>query len=188
MLAAAMLVTVLLVPGILNTTAALGAWAGGKPGVDAGPATTADGVIPGGSVSVFDDTLPAVRKLDPALLAAVRAAATAAGPDLRFMVNSGWRSPKLQEQMLQDAIVQYGSRAAAEKWVATPDSSEHVKGDAVDIGPWAADDWLSRHGAAYGLCQIYANEGWHFELRPAAKTEGCPAMYADPTHDPRLQK
>lgn len=199
LLAAATLTTALLLPGVVGAASALGAWAvsgsghatdAGRPSdsaVDAGPPTAADGVISGGSVSVFDDTLPAVTKLDPNLLAAVRAAASAAGPHIRFVVNSGWRSPRLQEQMLQDAIVRYGSRAEAEKWVATPDSSEHVKGDAVDIGPWVADDWLSQHGAAYGLCQIYANEAWHFELRPDAVAHGCPAMYADPTHDPRLQ-
>ena len=63
-----------------------------------------------------------------------------------------------------------------------------MHGDAVDIGPATATAWLSRHGAAYGLCQIYANEPWHFELRPGAADHGCPPMYADPTHDPRMQQ
>ena len=40
--------------------------------------------------------------------------------------------------------------------------------------------WLSARGAAYGLCQIYGNEPWHYELRPAAVEHGCPAMYAVP--------
>jgi hypothetical protein len=71
--------------------------------------------------------------------------------------------------------------------VATPTTSAHVSGDAVDIGPFAATAWLSRHGAKYGLCQIYRNEPWHYELRPAAINAGCPPMYADPTHDPRMQ-
>ena len=61
-----------------------------------------------------------------------------------------------------------------------------MSGDAVDLGPSGAA-WLSEHGAAYGLCQIYRNEPWHYELRPAAAVHGCPAMYADPTHDPRMQ-
>ena len=51
-----------------------------------------------------------------------------------------------------------------------------------------ADAWLSEHGAAYGLCQIYGNEPWHYELRPEAVDHGCPPMYADPTHDPRMQR
>jgi D-alanyl-D-alanine carboxypeptidase len=46
--------------------------------------------------------------------------------------------------------------------------------------------WLSEHGAAYGLCQIYRNEPWHFELRPEAIESGCPRMFPDPTHDPRM--
>jgi hypothetical protein len=53
-----------------------------------------------------------------------------------------------------------------------------VTGDAVDIGPTDADDWLIQHGSTYGLCQIFANELWHFEL---ATTPGgdCPALLAD---------
>jgi hypothetical protein len=47
---------------------------------------------------------------------------------------------------------------------------------------------LSAHGAKYGLCQIYSNESWHYELRPQAIDRGCPPMYADPTHDPRMQQ
>jgi hypothetical protein len=62
-----------------------------------------------------------------------------------------------------------------------------VSGDAVDIGPLDATAWLSEHGAKYGLCQIYRNEPWHYELRPEAIGHGCPPMYADPTRDPRMQ-
>ena len=71
--------------------------------------------------------------------------------------------------------------------MATPSTSAHVSGDAVDIGSGAAE-WLSGHGAAYALCQIYGNEPWHYELRPEAIDHGCPAMYDDPTHDPRMQR
>jgi hypothetical protein len=63
-----------------------------------------------------------------------------------------------------------------------------VSGDAVDIGHSDATTWLSEHGAGYGLCQIYRNEPWHYELRPAAIDRGCPPMYADPTRDPRMQR
>jgi hypothetical protein len=65
--------------------------------------------------------------------------------------------------------------------VATPDTSLHVSGGAVDIGPSRATAWLSRHGAAYGLCRIYRNEPWHYELRREAIEDGCPSMYADPS-------
>ena len=63
-----------------------------------------------------------------------------------------------------------------------------MSGDAVDLAHADASAWLSAHGAAYGLCQIYGNEPWHYELRPEAVDHGCPAMYADPTHDPRMQQ
>ncbi|GAA2278125.1 M15 family metallopeptidase [Nonomuraea roseoviolacea subsp. roseoviolacea] len=148
----------------------------------------ADGVVPDG-VTVFDDGFPAVAKLDPDLLGALRrAAADAAGDGVEFRVNSGWRSPRYQERLLRDAVAKYGSEEEAARWVATPDTSAHVSGDAVDLGPPGAAAWLSRHGARYGLCQIYANESWHYERRPEAAERGCPPMYADPTEDPRMRR
>ncbi|MFJ4172842.1 M15 family metallopeptidase [Microbacterium sp. NPDC089696] len=157
--------------------------------VTSGPVTEADGLIRHeGDVTVFDD-VPAVTNLDSDLLAAVRAAATAAEEDgVRMHVNSGWRSAAYQEQLRRDAVAQYGSEEEAARWVATPENSEHVSGDAIDLGGLPAQDWLSRNGARFGLCQIYANERWHFELRPAAVANGCPLMYDDPTTDPRTQR
>ena len=149
----------------------------------------ADGFIPDRvTVSVFDEEMPAVGRLDPDLLDALRRAATDAEADgVGLRVNSGWRSPEYQQQLLQDAVAEYGSQEEAERWVATAETSAHVSGDAVDIGPSYAAAWLSEHGAAYGLCQIYGNEPWHYELRPDAVDDGCPPMYADPTEDPRMQ-
>jgi hypothetical protein len=154
-----------------------------------GVADEADGVIPDGvAVSVFDEEIPAVGRLDPDLLDALRRAATDAEADgVGLRVNSGWRSPEYQQQLLDDAVVEYGSQEEAAPWVATVETSAHVPGDAVDIGPVAATAWLSEHGAAHGLCQIYRNEPWHYELRPDAVDDGCPPMYADPTEDPRMQ-
>ena len=148
----------------------------------------ADGVIPD-AASVFDDQIPAVANLDPSLLGTLRQAATDAARDgVELQVNSGWRSPEYQEQLLREAVAEYGSEAEAARWVATPETSAHVSGDAVDVGPSAAAEWLSEHGAEYGLCQIYGNEPWHYELRPDAVDHGCPPRYADPTHDPRTQQ
>jgi zinc D-Ala-D-Ala carboxypeptidase len=148
----------------------------------------ADGAVPDGT-TVFDDGIPGVAKLDPALLGALRQAATDAADDgVEFVLDSGWRSPAYQEQLLHEAVLKYGSEAQAARWVATPGRSAHVSGDAVDIGPSGGAAWLSEHGAQYGLCRIYGNEPWHYELRPEAAAHGCPAMYADPTHDPRMQK
>jgi len=153
-----------------------------------GPLGEADGAVPAGT-TVFDDEVPGVARLDPALLGALRrAAADAAGDEAEFYVDSGWRSPAYQKRLLREAISKHGSKENATRWVATPKTSAHVSGDAVDIGTSSAAGWLSEHGAAYGLCQIYGNEPWHYELRPQAIDHGCPAMYADPTHDPRMQQ
>lgn len=147
-----------------------------------------DGSVKENEVTVFDTAHPAVAQLDAALLDALQAAANeAAAEDITFYVNSGWRSPQLQERLLEEAVAEYGSREEALRWVATPERSAHVSGDAVDIGPFDASYWLSYNGAKYGICQIYANEGWHFELRPDASESGCPELYTDPTEDPRMR-
>ncbi|MEU4180263.1 M15 family metallopeptidase [Streptomyces sp. NPDC026589] len=148
----------------------------------------ADGAVPDG-VTVLDDGIPAVTNLDADLLAALRRAAREAARDgVEFAVNSGWRSPEYQNQLLRKAIARYGSEAEAARWVATATTSPHVSGDAVDIGPADATEWLTEHGAAYGLCQTYRNEPWHYELRTEAIDRGCPRMYADPTQDPRMRQ
>jgi zinc D-Ala-D-Ala carboxypeptidase len=164
---------------------------------DAGPArpahrpgaavTVDDGAVPSGG-TVFDGQIPAVANLDPDLLGALRRAATAAADDgVEFEVNSGWRSPAYQDQLLREAVAEYGSEEEAARWVATARTSLHVSGDAVDLGT-DASVWLSEHGAGYGLCRVYGNEPWHYELRPGAVAHGCPDPYADPTEDPRLQR
>jgi zinc D-Ala-D-Ala carboxypeptidase len=148
----------------------------------------ADGSVPDG-VTAFDDDIPAVANLDRDLLDALRQAATDAADDgVTFIINSGWRSPEFQDQLLREAVAEYGSEAEAARWVATAETSPHVQGRAVDVGQTDATTWLTENGAAYGLCQIYANEPWHFELRPEAIDDGCPAVYADPTYDPRMQQ
>ncbi|WP_127793217.1 M15 family metallopeptidase [Agromyces sp. LHK192] len=145
-----------------------------------------DGRVPDGT-TVFDDGA-ALANLDPDLLDAVRRAATDAAADgVSFVVNSGWRSAEYQGRLLDEAIAEYGSSDEAARWVATAETSPHVHGDAIDLGPWEALDWLAQHGDDYGLCQVYANEPWHYELRPDAVGNGCPAQYPDPTHDPRMQ-
>jgi zinc D-Ala-D-Ala carboxypeptidase len=128
--------------------------------------TEDDGFIAvGESVSAFDEQLPAIANLEPTLRAAVQAAVTDAERDgIVMVVSSGWRSAAYQQALLDDAVARYGSREEARKRVSTPELSHHVTGNAVDIGYTDADSWLSQHGARYGLCQIYANEMWHFEL------------------------
>ena len=144
------------------------------------------GAVPDG-LPVFAES-PAVANLDPDLLDALRRAATDAAADgVTFVVNGGWRSWQYQEHLRRQAIEKHGSEAAAARWVTTADRSAHVRGQAVDIGPAEARAWLSEHGARYGLCQIYRNEPWHYELRPEAVEHGCPPLYADPSQDPRMR-
>ena len=148
--------------------------------------SAADGVIPDGA-SVFDDSTPAVSRLAPRLLDALRHAARDATRDgVEIRVNSGWRSSAYQERLLDEAVAEYGSRSEAARWVATPRTSAHVAGRAVDVGPSSAASWLAANGDRYGLCQTYRNEPWHYELRAGTVERGCPAPYADPTRDPRM--
>ena len=138
---------------------------------------TAEGALPNGQrLSPFDLSSPAVNRLDPALLDAIEQAANAAAADgIAIGLTSGWRSPEFQQQLFDDAVVQYGSVDIASQYVASPSVSKHVSGRAVDVGPAGADDWIIRNGAAFGLCQIYANEVWHFELASDYGGE-CPPL------------
>jgi hypothetical protein len=154
---------------------------GGAGGADAdGAADVGDGSIPAArTLTPFDTGHSALKNLDPALLKAVRAAAKdAEQAGVHFFVTAGWRSKTYQRELLDGAIEKYGSLERARQFVQTPEKSEHTRGRAVDIGPTDADDWLIRKGAAYGLCQVYANELWHFELGTVPGGT-CPALKAD---------
>ena len=136
-----------------------------------------DGDLGGASVAV-DATGPAVDRLDPDLLAALRSAAADAADDgIEVRITSGWRSRAYQQRLLDRALERYGSLEEALRWVADPDESRHVTGDAVDVGPTDAAYWMAQHGAAHGLCQTYANEVWHYELGDAGG--GCPPVRQD---------
>ncbi|AND17651.1 hypothetical protein C5C18_09580 [Rathayibacter tritici] len=138
-----------------------------------------DGFIADGdSVSPFADELPAISRLRPALRTAVQAAAADAGDEVHILITNGWRSERYQQALFDDAVRRYGSEEEAGRLVAPVDRSRHVTGDAVDVGNAQADSWLSRHGADYGLCQIYANEIWHFERATTPGGE-CPALLPD---------
>lgn len=136
------------------------------------------GAIPHGGLPV-DSRETAVAALDDDLLAAVRAAAADAAVDgIEVRITSGWRSRGYQQRLLDRAERTYGSLEEARRWVATPDTSSHVTGDAVDVGPTDAAYWMAEHGSRYGLCQVYANEIWHYELltRPGGT---CPEARPD---------
>lgn len=136
-----------------------------------------DGSLPAGAtLTPFDVAHPAVGRLDPALLSAVQNPATAAAADgITMTITSGWRSPQFQQRLLDNAVQTYGSLAAARQYVQTPAMSKHVSGQAVDVGGVGADQWLIANGSRFGLCRIYANELWHFELATDA-SGNCPAL------------
>ncbi len=143
-------------------------------------ADTSDGSLSGDQVlTAFDVQNPAIGRLDPALLTAIQNATTAAAADgITMTITSGWRSPEFQQRLLDDAVVNYGSMAAARQYVQTPEHSKHVLGAAVDVGGTGADQWLISNGARFGLCRTYANELWHFELTADA-AGNCPALLPD---------
>ena len=177
MLVAAAVATVVVTPGALSRepqvrlvddTVAMDP----PPPVVPGDGSLADGQV----VTPFDVQNPAIGRLDPHLLAAIQNAANAASAEgITMTITSGWRSPEFQQYLLDDAVQTYGSFDEARQYVQTPAMSKHVIGQAVDVGGVGADQWLIANGSRYGLCQIYANELWHFEL--AADAAGiCPPL------------
>ena len=163
---------------VVLAASALAALAAVSPSVAA--ADPGDGSLSGGNaLTPFDVADPAIGRLDPALLSAIQGAATAASADgITLTITSGWRSPEFQQRLLDDAVQTYGTFAAARQYVQTPQQSKHVVGQAVDVGGVGADQWLIANGPRFGLCRIYANELWHFEL--AADANGtCPPLLAN---------
>ena len=164
----------------MRTMLTVGALAIGVLAAPVAHADTADGSLTGDqTLTAFDVQNPAIGRLDPALLAAVQNATTAAAAEgITMTITSGWRSPEFQQRLLDDAVTTYGSLAAARQYVQTPEHSRHVFGEAVDVGGTGADQWLIANGARFGLCRTYANELWHFELT-ADPYGNCPALLPD---------
>jgi zinc D-Ala-D-Ala carboxypeptidase len=130
----------------------------------------------GKTLTPFDVSNPIIGLMDPLLLRAIQDAARgAASEGIELKVTSGWRSKGFQQQLFDDGVRTYGSIDAARQFVASPERSMHVVGKAVDIGATDADEWLIRNGSRFGLCQIYANEIWHFELA-TDKDGNCPPL------------
>ena len=141
---------------------------------------TIGGYLPDGrTLTPFDATNPVIAWLDAPLRAAIQNAARSAAADgIDVEITSGWRTKGFQQRLFDDAVRTYGNIGTAQQFVASPDTSRHVVGQAVDVGPAEADNWLIRNGSRFGLCQIYANEIWHFELA-ADKDGNCPPLKAN---------
>ncbi|KQR11851.1 M15 family metallopeptidase [Cellulomonas sp. Leaf334] len=117
--------------------------------------------------------------LDPELqrrFDVARVAAAADGVELKL--TSGWRSAAEQQSLVDGAVEKYGSLEEARRWVLPPESSAHVQGKAIDVGPTDGALWLEQHGLELGLCRTYANEMWHFEMLADGAT-ACPEMHLD---------
>jgi len=142
-----------------------------------GAVDTVGGWLPDGvTLSPFESANPILSQLDPMLLRAVQeAAGSAQAQGIELRVTSGWRSTGFQQRLFDEAVLAYGSVEAAAEFVASSEASKHVTGQAIDIGPAEADRWLIANGNRFGLCQVYANEIWHFEL--VADAQGnCPPL------------
>lgn len=130
-------------------------------------------------IGPFDDSHPAIAGLQADLRTALQSAARdAQAQGVEIWVTSGRRTTAYQKRLLEEAVKRYGSLEEAHRYVASPETSSHVTGHAVDIGPTDAADWMIRKGAAYGLCQTYANEMWHFELQTTSGGT-CPTPRSD---------
>ncbi|MFE4462330.1 D-alanyl-D-alanine carboxypeptidase family protein, partial [Nocardia tengchongensis] len=90
----------------------------------------------------------------------------------------GYRTPAEQEALWEDGLQTYGSPEAARRWVLPPSESTHVTGQAIDVGPREGAQWLEDNGSHWGLCRMYDNEWWHFELATAPDT-ACPLRLPD---------
>ncbi|MEV6772213.1 M15 family metallopeptidase [Nocardia sp. NPDC051030] len=117
--------------------------------------------------------------LDSRLAAAyAQAADEAHAQGVQLWITSGYRTPGEQEWLWEDGIATYGSPEAARRWVLPPSESTHVSGQAIDVGPQEGAQWLEDNGNRWGLCRMYDNEWWHFEVatRPGG---ACPARLPD---------
>lgn len=109
-----------------------------------------------------------------------RAQDQAAQQGIELYLNSGKRTLEEQDALFADAVIEYGSETEAERWVMRGEDSAHVTGDAIDVGPWEGMTWLAENYYEFGLCRVYQNEPWHFEVRGDVGEE-CPALLEDAT-------
>ena len=117
--------------------------------------------------------------LDPALkFFYTLAKRDAAAHGVPLAITSGHRTWAQQQSLWQSGVAEYGSPEAARRWVLPPGESAHVAGKAIDVRPIEGARWLEAHGNKYGLCRMYVNEWWHFEIA-TVPTQRCPAMVRD---------
>lgn len=138
------------------------------PGPDTGPECPVD-------ARYVDEEPDGLRADVRAAFDELRAAA-----DVTMCVNDGKRSNAQQQREFDEAVEKFGTEELAADYVLPPEKSNHVKGIAVDVQPYAAAEWVEANGQAYGWCRRYENEYWHFEFDPSY-TGGCPELLPDAT-------
>lgn len=98
-----------------------------------------------------------------------------------LLPTSGFRDPRRQAELWQQALVKYGSPEKARKWVAPPGGSAHQTGRAIDLHLGGANSsanaenlrttrayrWLAAHAERFGFYP-YVVEPWHWEYNPPA--------------------
>ncbi len=147
----------------------------------AGAACAVTGAVVGVGPAVAAPTAlaPGTAGLVPGLAVSYTLAANdGRAQGIQMYITSGKRSDAEQRQLWRNAIATYGSPAAARRWVLPAEESPHVRGEAVDVGPWEGAAWLERNGYRWGLCRTFVNEWWHFELATTPGT-ACPPMWPD---------
>ncbi|MEU7629629.1 M15 family metallopeptidase [Nocardia sp. NPDC049220] len=117
--------------------------------------------------------------LEPRLaLAYTLAADEAHAQAVPLSITSGYRTPAQQQALWDDGVSTYGTPDAARRWVLPPEESTHVAGRAIDVGPQQGAAWLEANGNRWGLCRVFDNEWWHFELA-TIPGGACPPMRPD---------
>lgn len=94
-------------------------------------------------------------------------------------LNDGKRS-RAQQQAQYDQYEQQYGKEVADQLVLPPAKSAHVIGNAIDVQPQAAYQWLQATKGDLGFCRIYDNEPWHFEYDVTYFEQGCPARLPKP--------
>lgn len=94
----------------------------------------------------------------------------------RLRLVSGHRTLEQQSALYNEAAARYGDQYA-NLWVADPQSSNHVKGAAADIGGDVGV--LKQLAPQFGLVAPMGWEPWHVELASTSK-HAAPAAYTMP--------
>lgn len=97
----------------------------------------------------------------------------------KFYILSGYRSTARQKVLFAEAVKKYGSAEKADNYVARPGTSNHERGEAVDIAPKSQYEYAARLAPQFGLGRPMQWEAWHFERKGNPSTNPSPPQGAD---------